>query len=334
MRQISIAAGLLLGVSSILFAADEPVDRFMGDWQGKVKIAKGGKTSIVAQVIPQGKGSYLVNILPQFDARVPAIAVLEGNVTNDTLVLAQKGGNQPAAWSGVVAGGKFTGNSAEGQDCTFAMKKVVRLSPTMGAKPPKKNGTILLGKETTDLATDWQREKGGPCAWKLLPGGTMQVVPRSGSLMSKKEFGNQRVHVEFRYPYEPENRGQDRGNSGVYLQGRYEVQVLDSYGLEGMDNECGGIYRIARPRVNMAAPPLQWQTYDITFWAPVMDGDKVVKLPRMTVLHNGVKIHENLEIPRGTVGTIAKNALPTGVLLLQDHSHPVEYRNIWIEELP
>ena len=133
--------------------------------------------------------------------------------------------------------------------------------------------------------------------------------------------------------YQPEDRGQGRSNSGIYAQGRYEVQILDSYGLEGRDNECGGIYSVARPLVNMAASPLEWQAYDITFQAPVIEGGKVVKLPRMTVLHNGVKIHDDLEIPRTTGASMSGEMTPTGPLFLQDHSHAVEYRNIWIEEL-
>ena len=100
----------------------------------------------------------------------------------------------------------------------------------------------------------------------------MEVIRDTGSIVTKKKFSDFKLHLEFRTPFMPEKHGQARGNSGVYLQGRYEVQVLDSYGLEGLDNECGGIYKVGRPLVNMCAPPLQWQTYDITFRAPRTGG--------------------------------------------------------------
>jgi hypothetical protein len=133
----------------------------------------------------------------------------------------------------------------------------------------------------------------------------------------------------------PEARGQGRGNSGVYLQGRYEVQVLDSYGLEGLDNECGGIYQVAAPLVNMCAPPMQWQTYDITFRALLFDqaGNKKSD-PCLTVIHNGVKIHDQVNVPGSTTAALGGNATKPGGIYLQDHGNLVQFRNIWLVELP
>jgi hypothetical protein len=155
-----------------------------------------------------------------------------------------------------------------------------------------------------------------------------------GDIITREAFGDQRMHLEFRLPYMPGAFGQARANSGVYLQGRYELQVLDSYGLEGEDNECGGIYQIARPRVNMCAPPLQWQTYDIEFFQAKRDaGGKKTANARITIRHNGVLIHENLELPRVTGGAVDdQEGVPAG-LKLQDHGNPVQFRNIWIERL-
>ena len=111
------------------------------------------------------------------------------------------------------------------------------------------------------------------------------------------------------------------------------MQVLDSYGLDGRDNECGGLYRIGAPSVNMCLPPLQWQTYDITFHAPVFDaaGKKTAKA-RITVVHNGVTIQDQVELPGITGGSIDKNEADPGPLKLQDHGNPVQFRNIWIQE--
>jgi hypothetical protein len=166
--------------------------------------------------------------------------------------------------------------------------------------------------------------------WKII-NGAMEVLPGSGSIISKEKFKDFDLHIEFRLPFMPDQTGQKRGNSGVYMQGRYEVQVLDSYGLSGEDNECGGIYKVARPRVNMCAPPGQWQTYDVTFKAAQFDaaGNKI-KPAQITVLHNGVPIHENLFIPAPTGGAIDLKENETGGLMLQDHGDLVQYRNIWI----
>ena len=157
----------------------------------------------------------------------------------------------------------------------------------------------------------------------------------SGSAVSLRRFGGQRLHLEFRTPFMPQARGQARGNSGVYIQGLYEIQVLDSYGLKGEDNDCGGIYQLGRPLVNMCAPPLQWQTYDVTFHAARYDatGKKLLDA-RITVLQNGVPIHQDLDLPHPTPGGIgAENGEPAP-LMLQDHGDLVQYRNIWVEELP
>lgn len=169
-----------------------------------------------------------------------------------------------------------------------------------------------------------------PCGWLILDNGAMEV--RNSSIITKRQFTDHRLHVEFRLPFMPEQRGQGRANSGVYVQGRYEVQVLDSYGLEGLDNECGGLYKIARPKVNMCAPPLQWQTYDITFRAPRFDaaGNKTEDA-HLTVIHNGVPIHEDLVLPP-TAGAVNYDLQKPCGLLLQDHGNPVWFRNIWAVE--
>ena len=161
----------------------------------------------------------------------------------------------------------------------------------------------------------------------------MQVVPGSGSIMTKQKFTDFQIHLEFRSPFMPDSKGQARGNSGVYLQGRYEMQVLDSYGLEVKDNECGGIYKVASPAVNMCAPPTQWQTYDIDFRAARYDqSGKKSENPRLTVVHNGVVIHDNLEVPIPTAGGLDTDMSKPGPIFLQDHSDLVQYRNIWLLE--
>ncbi len=134
-------------------------------------------------------------------------------------------------------------------------------------------------------------------AWKLLDGGIAQV--EGGDIITEKTFGGHfKLHVEFRVPYMPKATGQGRGNSGVYLQGRYEVQVLDSYGLDSKDNDCGGIYSVAKPLVNACKAPTIWQSYDIEFYAPVCADGKKKEPARATVFQNGVKIHDDVKITK------------------------------------
>jgi hypothetical protein len=306
-------------------------DAFMGDWQGTWKSADGKETPLVAQVIAWGGGEYQANVLDELDKRVPAIVVLKGKEADGKVTLAGKATGEKlkgTEWAAAIEGEKLAGSFKGDATGSFEMKKATRLSPTLGAKPPE-GAIVLFDGTNTD---EWQTQQGKPCPWKLIEDEKAMEV-RGGGIISKKKFGDCKLHVEFRTPFMPKARDQGRGNSGVYLQGRYEVQVLDSYGLEGRDNECGGIYTVGRPLVNMCAPPLQWQTYDITFTAPRFDADgKKIKNATMTVLHNGVKIHENVEVPNPTTANWGGDPKSPGGIHLQDHGNPVQYRNIWVVE--
>ena len=152
--------------------------------------------------------------------------------------------------------------------------------------------------------------------------------------VTKTNFRDFQLHLEFFCPEMPDAKGQARSNSGVYLHGRYEIQILDTFGLEPTGNGCGALYSIAPPMVNASRPPGKWQTYDIVFKAPRFDEEeKVTQLPRVTVLHNGIVIHNNLEVTNTTPGGIDREMVKTGPLLLQFHGDPVRYRNIWIRSL-
>jgi hypothetical protein len=213
----------------------------------------------------------------------------------------------------VIKDGVLTILSAEGNKVA-EMKKVERKSPTLGATPPDGAKVLFDGK-----ANDFNSGK---------TDGDLLVQGQT----SKSKFGSVTLHVEFLLPFMPAARGQGRGNSGVYLQGRYECQVLDSFGLAGENNECGGIYTISAPSVNMCYPPLQWQTYDIDYTAATFEGGKKVKNATITVRHNGVLIHENVELTKGTTAAPVKEGPEAGPLYLQDHGNPVRFRNVWVVE--
>jgi len=323
------------------------IDPFMGDWSGSWRLSDGSQSGgLVSQVIALGKGQYRVNLLEAFDEHTEPIAVFEGTVQGGKLPLAgeakHKGANLQvrAAIEADKFTGDFKGQTAEGDDVsgTLELEKKVRLSPTLGAKPPA-GAIVLFDGKNFDR---WERTgtAGGKAdknqvRWKLLPGGAMEVTPGGGSIVTKKKFTDFNLHIEFRTPFMPDARGQGRGNSGVYLQGRYEIQVLDSYGLEGRDNECGGIYTVAAPLVNMCAPPMQWQTYDVVFHAPRFDNaGKKTKDAYVTVAHNGVTIICQKQIPGPTGGALDSNVNQPGGIYLQDHGNTVQFRNIWLTELP
>jgi hypothetical protein len=199
---------------------------------------------------------------------------------------------------------------------------------SLGARPPAGAVVLFDGRSFEGwIKTDGKT----PAAWPV-EDGLMTVGARQGAVMTAKKSGDVQLHLEFNVPYMPTKKGQARGNSGVFLAGAYEVQVLDSYGLPPKDNECGAIYHQVTPRVNACKPPLQWQTYDITFRKAVVSGGKVVKKARVTVVQNGVTIIDDAQIAP-TPGGVDTPEGAEGPLLLQDHGNAVQYRNIWAKPI-
>lgn len=286
---------------------------FQGEYVGTVGNQKHG-----IQVIALGKGEFQAYVFPgglpgdgwtgEEKIAVQAKGKRDGDVVNFT---GDEHGN------GVIRNGIITVTSPSGEKIG-ELKKANRKSKTLGQKPPK-NAVVLFDGTNVD---EWKKGRMTPDG--LLMEGTT----------SKKTFGSHKIHIEFRLPYMPEDRGQGRGNSGIYVQGRYEVQMLDSFGLEGKMNECGGLYSVAACDLNMCYPPLSWQTYDIEFTSAKYEDGKLVSNPRITVYHNGVKIHDNVELPgnRNTTAAPLKAGPEKGPIFLQNHGCPVRYRNIWVVE--
>jgi hypothetical protein len=296
-------------------AAKDPDFAVQGEYTGTVTLNSGDR-KVGAQVVAKGLGEFEVKVL---------MGGLPGDGWDGKTVLkatAKRGADGAVALtgkdlSGTVAGGKLTLKDGGKIDTTLA--KVERKSDTLGKQPPA-GAVVLFGKEGDEK--NWN---GGKLR-ELSDGKFLDI-----GVKSKEKFGAFTAHVEFRLPWMPNSTGQGRGNSGVYLQDRYECQVLDSFGLSGENNECGGIYQQYRPAVNMCFPPLAWQTYDIEFTPAAFDGDKKVKPARATIRHNGVVIHDNIEFKGPTGGGQKEEATP-GPLQFQNHGDPVVFRNIWVAE--
>jgi hypothetical protein len=213
-------------------------------------------------------------------------------------------------------------------DDKLTIAKPDDLKDAPSTKPPAGAVVLFDGK---DFSRWVKRDGKGEVKWTLKDG-VMGGVPGHGDIVTKDRFdGAFKLHVEFRVPYEPGKNGQDRGNSGVYVQGRYEVQVLDSYGLKSGKNDCGAIYGVAAPAVNACKAPTVWQAYDIAFTAPKYEKGKRTEPARMTVYQNGIRIHDAVPVPvDNTTSGLGGDPATPGPILLQDHGHPVQYRNVWL----
>jgi hypothetical protein len=195
--------------------------------------------------------------------------------------------------------------------------------------PPSDAIVLFDGK---DLSR-WKNSKGGEAKWRLENGAL--VVNGTGDILTTNEFGDVQLHVEWATPAEVKGESQGRGNSGVYLMGRYEIQVLDSWNNKTyFDGQAGAFYGHNPPLVNASRKPGEWQTYDIIFHAPRLGDDGKVQPGSFTVLHNGVLIQDHIPV-KGDATTAArfKGVAPKGPLVLQDHGNPVRYRNIWVRPL-
>jgi hypothetical protein len=218
-----------------------------------------------------------------------------------------------------VCCGVMTGKTNDGKP--FSLKKTLRTSPTEGKKPPAGAVVLFDGSNTGQF-------NGG-----RLDEATGLLNTEGHDILSKAKFNNYLMHMEFMLPFRPDARGQGRGNSGFYQVDHYEVQILDSFGLEGLDNECGGVYKKANTLVNMCFPPLTWQTYDVEFTNAIRDenGNKTENAV-VTVRLNGVVVQDNLAITGPTGGHRNEPEGTPGPIKLQGHGNPLQFRNIWFVE--
>ncbi|MCF8379218.1 MAG: DUF1080 domain-containing protein [Bacteroidales bacterium] len=312
---------------------------FMGDWQGMFDDQK-GDADLVARVIGLGNSNYRIQILPEWDKRAVPYVDVEATEIDGRIKFKQ------GEWEVSISSNSFEGIKYEKQDeRAFRLKHIQRKSPSLGLTPPDDaivlfNGTDFnewIHPDSPDEKIVWKIEDG---AMEILPGMNKIDGKRSkNDLITKRQFTDLELHIEFCIPYQPEKREQGRSNSGVFLQNFYEIQILDSYGLDGMWNDCGALYKMSPPKVNMCFPPGEWQTYDIVYYSPVFDNSGTrIKNAIITVNHNGVLIHNRTELVQPTAHNQSarktdKAPFDPAPIMLQDHSNPVKFRNIWIREI-
>ena len=314
---ISVAGAADEKPAATLSASETDADfAFQGEYSGEVNV-NGTSTRYGAQIVALGDGKFRGIGYP---GGLPGDGYLGGEILEGAAEL--KDGEvvfteNPDARA-IIRNSEIVITTSNG-DPLGTLKKVDRESPTLGAKPPTDAVVLFDGKSVDQFPGAKLSEDG-----LLIQGAT-----------SQETFQDATLHLEFLLSYMPSARGQARANSGCYLQGRYEVQILDSFGLEGRNNECGGIYSIKSPTVNMCYPPLSWQTYDIDFTAARFDADgKKTADARITVRHNGVVIHKNVAVPKTTTAAPLAEGPTPGPLYLQDHGNPVRFRNIWLVKKP
>ena len=294
---------------------------FMGQYKGTFYPDQKVTLPATATVVDEGDGDYRVNIHAISDDPTLEGAHIEimAREFGPQVHLSSRAGGYD--WRGEIQDGRLVATSQYGQ--RFELEKIESKSPRAGAKPPKGAVILLPFKEGVkpDLS-GWTNIE-----WKALDNGSMESAKGKGANRTNRQFSDiKQLHVEFKLPLEPNGRGQGRANSGVYVIDAYEVQVLDSFGLVHTSGDCGGLYGLARAKVNACLPPETWQTYDITFRAPRLDENGNVKeLPEITVIFNGVKIHDKLQIPK-------RRHRAQGPIQLQDHGHNIQFRNIWLVE--
>jgi hypothetical protein len=275
-----------------------------GEYVGEIGDMKHG-----LQVIARGDGRFdavlLKGGLPGAGWDGSAREKLSGSTQDDVTTL-----KNDACTVEIVRGVATLSQEGVGKS---SFSRLDRQSPTAGMQPPA-GAMVLFDGTNVD-------------AWE--PGKMAEEMLMGVGTRTKEKFDSFTLHLEFRTPFMPYATGQQRGNSGMYLQDQYECQILDSFGLEGLDNECGGIYQNSRPMVNMCLPPLTWQTYDVEFTGAKFDGNgEVTAAAKCTIRHNGVVIHDHIDL-RTTPGGGKRDQRP-GALYLQDHGDPVRFRNIWI----
>jgi hypothetical protein len=317
-----------------------------GEYLGEYTDAAGNKHLLGVQVAALGGGKFNANFLsgglPGAGWDGTTNQQLDGETQGPETVFKTELADK-TLYRATIRDGVLNGQTDKAEN--FSLKKTMRQSPTQGMKPPA--GAVILFDGVQSDAMDRAFMDARKFLLVNLPSAEVvgDLIPErekiniGGGPLTRQRFGDFSLHLEFLEPFKPWGRGQGRGNSGVYLQQRYEIQILDSFGFQllgakPVGDVCGEIYKQITPKLNMSFPPLSWQTYDIDFQQPRWNADGTKqKNAVITLRHNGVLVHDNVEITNKTGAGQAEGPEPRPILL-QNHGEPVVFRNIWIVPRP
>jgi hypothetical protein len=319
----AVLCGLLMGAEEFVpkVAKDVYLDpkeagiehKMQGEYAGELLGKEGGMKKIAAQIVAMGNGKFRAVMmeggLPGDGWDGKSRLELQGKLDGAEVTL----GSEGDVYHGKISAGIFAGEIKSGE--RFSLMRVERKSPTLAAKPPE-GAIVLFDGEKSDELVDVK--VGGH---KMLFAGAK----------TKRPFTDFKLHAEFLVPFMPTGKMESRGNSGIYIQDRYEIQILDSFGQKPAANECGGVYRQIAPTLNMSFPPLVWQTFDIDFTSAKWDGDKKTRNAVVSVRHNGVLVHDRVEIKNKTGQGKPEGPQPLPIYF-QFHGDPIYFRNLWIVE--
>lgn len=353
---------IAIGLAILQFAptmpathAAEPVDAVQGNWVGDWKLDDGGGGKQTAQIVALGNGEYQ-GAFTAYDGSEQQNEtfrfVISGTAAaNDkvefatTINLGEKLGTFD--WKAQAHAGKLVGRYTNKKNYTggFTLKRTELSNEAVGTKPLP-GAIVLFDGSNLDR---WSAPRNRPTRWKSADGVVrvdsemVDGKPVLTNLVSREHFRDAQIHLEYRTPYLPAARGLERGNSGLFVQGRYEIQILDSFGQPRVrnsfgeladDDSAGAIFKHTAPRENATFPPGEWQAFDITFESAKLDAAGKLKEPAyLTVRHNGALIHDRVKVSKPTPGAPLQDLTEPGGLILENGGQPVEFRNIWLVRL-
>lgn len=348
-----VAVVILAALSGIV-RAEEEQDPVQGYWEGEWRLKSGNGGKQTGEVVALGNGEYQAAFTAYDGGEMEKETfrfLINGALVNDVATFATNINLGPLGTFDFKAvmkeaqfladytnGGKYTG--------TFKLKRVQKKPDSLLA-PPLSGALVLLDAEAKDWQKAWQHPDGAAPVWKQV-GSAVQVArpaqqDQPAHLASKQTFNDAQIHLEFRTPLMSKARGRERGDSGVFVQGRYEVQILDSFGqarpLNNFgqpddDDSAGAIFKQKAPVENATLPPGEWQALDITFLAARYDAaGKATRPAEITVRLNDQLVQDRVKLEQPTEGAPIQDATTPAGLILQDSGHPVQFRNIWFVEL-